>query len=70
MTNLPLEVSPLIAALDKEFPEQCPSLSMTDRDIWFYAGKRAVVAYLLELQAREEGNDSSQPIVFTDWEEE
>ncbi|WP_018123381.1 hypothetical protein [Desulfovibrio oxyclinae] len=38
----------LIKALETRFPERCPKLTDSDRDIWFYAGKRAVVKFLSE----------------------
>lgn len=42
----------LIAELDKDFPNQCPSLSLTDREVWFKAGQRSVVDSLLMRQAK------------------
>lgn len=47
----------LIAELDRLFPAAHPRLSDTDREIWFNAGRRAVVDLLLQLKA--EANDRS-----------
>ncbi len=38
----------LLKELDGRIPEKCPELSFTDREIWFYAGQRAVVRLLKE----------------------
>lgn len=43
----------LALELDKRFPSKCPSITMSDREIWFYAGKRAVVEFLLEHLKRQ-----------------
>ena len=43
----------LINALDSHFPQRHPDLSLSDREVWFRAGKRAVVDYLIEQQARQ-----------------
>ena len=43
----------LIKALDSHFPQRHPDLSLSDREVWFRAGKRAVVDYLIEQQARQ-----------------
>lgn len=37
----------LLDDLDALFPERCPETNAADRDIWFYAGKRALVRDLL-----------------------
>jgi hypothetical protein len=38
----------LLRELEVRIPEKCPELSFTDREIWFYAGQRAVVRLLKE----------------------
>ena len=43
----------LINALDSHFPQRHPDLSLSGREVWFRAGKRAVVDYLIEQQARQ-----------------
>jgi len=46
MENIPAIPKKLIDILEEIIPERCPSLSMPDREIWFYAGKREVVRIL------------------------
>lgn len=53
MPPVPLE---LVKALDKRFPDACPLLDDTDRMIWFHAGQRAVVNFLLEIFERQSEN--------------
>lgn len=43
----------LINVLDKRFPDQCPKLDEIDRMIWFAAGQRAVVDFLIEQHKRQ-----------------
>lgn len=55
MITLPHISSDLIRRLDQETPERCPSVTMSDREIWLYAGKRELVRGLLaQLKAQEE----------------
>jgi hypothetical protein len=49
MELLPLSAEELVEKLDKEIPERCPTPSQAERDIWMYAGKRALVNHLLNL---------------------
>jgi len=46
----------LVKALDKRFPDACPLLDDVDRMIWFHAGQRAVVNFLLEICERQNEN--------------
>lgn len=46
----------LIAALDARFPNRCPRLAQTDREIWFEAGQRSVVEILKETLKRQQNN--------------
>jgi hypothetical protein len=42
--------------LDEHYPEKCPNLSMTEKEIWYYAGARELVRNLkirLEQQLSE-----------------
>lgn len=32
--------------LNRAFPERCPSITDSEREIWMYAGKRELVRYL------------------------
>ena len=43
----------LIFALDQIFPNRHPDLSLSDREIWYMAGQRYVVDYLIEQQSRQ-----------------
>jgi hypothetical protein len=56
METIPLHSADLIADLDKLIPEQCPSVGMTDRDIWVYSGKRQLINMLLATQRELEDN--------------
>lgn len=44
----------LLDDLDTLFPERCPETDTADRDIWFYAGKRALVRDLRQALRRQE----------------
>lgn len=48
MKPLPITVKELIEELDKFYPNQYPSLEMSDREVWFNAGRRDVVNTLLK----------------------
>ncbi len=52
--SLPVNVVQLIENLDLVFPEQSALLEWTDREVWFRAGQRSVVQWLLELKRRDE----------------
>ena len=43
----------LLDALDGMFPDQTPRLEDTDRMVWFKAGQRATVDYLIEQHKRQ-----------------
>tara|TARA_R100001443_G_scaffold44730_1_gene57719 strand:- start:1612 stop:1830 length:219 start_codon:yes stop_codon:yes gene_type:complete len=43
----------LINALDSHFPQRHPDLSYSNRDVWYKAGQRFVVDYLIEQQKRQ-----------------
>lgn len=49
MEKLPQLSLELVQQLDDMFPERCPDVTMSERDIWLYAGKRSLVRYLLSL---------------------
>jgi hypothetical protein len=52
MKNLPLYTLDLLKELDKMFPSRCPHLNESDREIWFYAGRRQLIESLL-MRAKE-----------------
>jgi len=46
MKNFPEVSKALLDALDKRFPDRCPSSGMNDREIWMEVGCRRVVQFL------------------------
>jgi len=50
--KLPPITDDLIQGLDEVFPNRHPDLSLSDREIWYRAGQRYVVDYLIEQQKR------------------
>ncbi len=50
---LPVITDELIKALDQVFPNRCPDLSLSDREVWYRSGQRYVVDYLIEQQLRQ-----------------
>lgn len=54
MLPLPASVPQLIKQLDEKFPDACPKLSDTDREVWFKAGQRSVVEHLTARQKMQE----------------
>ena len=51
----------LITELDKAYPHKHPSLSDSDREVWFKAGQRSVVDNLLSrVQDQQEEGDLPQ----------
>jgi len=57
-TKLPMLSYDLIQMLDEVFPEKCASLTDTDREVWFKAGARSVVVFLLN-KLKEKEDDLS-----------
>ena len=51
--KLPVITDELIYSLDSIFPNRHPDLSLSDREIWYRAGQRYVVDYLIEQQKRQ-----------------
>ena len=51
--NLPPITDELINGLDSVFPQRHPDLSMSEKEIWYKAGQRYVVAFLIEQQLRQ-----------------
>lgn len=46
LDDLPL-TEELVEGLDKLVPHRCPTASQSEREIWMYAGKRALVDALM-----------------------
>ena len=51
--TLPLITDDLIQGLDNLYPQRHPDLALSDREIWYRAGQRSVVDYLIEQQKRQ-----------------
>ena len=51
--TLPLITDDLLQGLDNLYPQRHPDLSLSDREIWYRAGQRSVVDYLIEQQKRQ-----------------
>ena len=51
--KLPPITDDLIQGLDEVFLNRHPDLSLSDREIWYRAGQRYVVDYLIEQQKRQ-----------------
>lgn len=51
--KLPVITDELIYSLDSIFPNRHPDLSLPDREVWYRAGQRYVVDYLIEQQKRQ-----------------
>ncbi len=54
-TELLLDIpEQLVRDLDDLFPHKCPSISMSEKEIWFYAGQREMVDWLIERREAQE----------------
>lgn len=62
--DLPHIPDDLLAALDARFPDKCPDISDPDRQIWFKAGQRSVIAILAD-QARRQKEADALAEIFT-----
>jgi hypothetical protein len=51
--NLPDLSTALVEALEKLFPDCCPDISLTDRQVWFAAGRADVIKYIREQYRRQ-----------------
>ena len=50
---VPIIPKDIINFLDNLFPTRCPDLDMPERKIWFKAGQRSVVEFLMSLKDAE-----------------
>lgn len=57
--GFPLYAEDLLKELDQQFPDRCPRLSDSDREVWFKAGQRSVVEHLIarKKQAEEQSEE-------------
>lgn len=53
----PLYSTDLAVKLDEMYPESCPDMDDNDRTVWFKAGQRDVVRFILEHKRRAEEDD-------------
>lgn len=53
----------LLNALNERFPERCAHPSQSDREIWMYSGRRALVRFLNEEFNRQNENLLTRPNV-------
>jgi len=51
--SLPPIPNKLVKALDEMFPDSCPRIDDSNRMVWFRAGQRAVVDFLIEHHKRQ-----------------
>jgi hypothetical protein len=56
---LPALAIDLIEELNKAVPEMCPNATMSDREIWMYAGKRELIRSLLSRQTYTAASDDT-----------
>jgi len=54
MENLPIIPSNLLDALDKLYPDRYPDLSCPEREVWFKAGQRSVIDFLIMVKKEQE----------------
>tara|TARA_Y100001963_G_C6582872_1_gene354299 strand:+ start:291 stop:488 length:198 start_codon:yes stop_codon:yes gene_type:complete len=43
----------LLGELDSRFPEKCAELSWDEKEVWFAAGQRSVVRFLLQIHKEQ-----------------
>jgi hypothetical protein len=50
--NFPAVSLELVEALEREYPDRCPSPDASDREIWMATGQARLVAFLREMSNR------------------
>jgi hypothetical protein len=53
MDRLPELSVDLIAELDTLFPDRCPDLADSEREVWAKAGERRVISFLIDLKTKQ-----------------
>ncbi len=48
---------PLLRKLEELFPEKCPDINASDREIWTYVGSRSVVRMLRSVYLEQQNED-------------
>jgi hypothetical protein len=56
MQNIPTLSSDLIEELQKAYPQRCPKITDTEREIWMYAGAAALVQKLVTFLEQDKDN--------------
>lgn len=54
----PQTVAELVDLLDRLYPNRCPDLHDTDREIWYRTGQRSVVEKCIQMISLEEEDDN------------
>jgi hypothetical protein len=54
--TLPFIPQDLLDDLNRRYPERCPEVDWSDRDIWIKAGERRVIRLLNDMFARQQEN--------------
>lgn len=57
MEKIPIISSNLLKYLDSLYPNRCADLSLSDREVWFQAGQRSVIDFLLKAKEEQENGD-------------
>ena len=52
--DIPSLCEEVIKYLDELFPDKCPNLEETEKQVWFKAGQRSVVNHLIKEQKVQE----------------
>lgn len=60
--SLPPISKALVDALEERCPDKCPELTMSEKEIWFYAGQRQMVRLI-----KKAYEDQNQNILIKDF---
>jgi len=55
----PQTIADLIDLLDRLYPDKCPSIHDTDREIWYRTGQRSVVEKCIQVMTIDEEDEDS-----------
>lgn len=58
--KLPNSSADLLKLLIKSFPPTTPVLGMTQDEIWYRAGQRSVIDWLIQIKDRDENNTEDE----------
>lgn len=47
---------PLVEMVEAAFPNKCPALGFSDREVWYKAGQASVATYLRTLHNQQQDN--------------